>query len=228
MTNDPWLGGGHVPDVLSVRPIFWGGKIVALLAGNSAHVSDLGGKPTPDARDNYEEGLHIPPCLLYREGVLNRDVMDIIGANSRLPRQVLGDVQAQGNANALMESRVHALLEDKGLEDLKAISDELQRRAERAMRERVAGLKDGLYLGDATSDGVGEDVYIATQVRISGSNVEITFDGTSPESRWGINVPFQLTTAEALYALQFSSAPTSHCWRARCGPSRYGRQRAVF
>ena len=206
VTNDPWLGGGHVPDVLSVRPIFWGGKIVAY-AGNCAHVSDLGGKPTPDARDNYEEGLHIPPCLLYREGVLNRDVMNIIGANSRLPRQVLGDVQAQSNANALMENRVHALLEDKGLQDLEAISDELQRRAERAMRERVAGLKDGLYLGEATSDGVGEDVYIATQVRISGSNVEITFDGTSLESRWGINVPFQLTAAEALYALRVLLGP---------------------
>jgi N-methylhydantoinase B len=206
ITNDPWLGGGHVPDVLSVRPIFWKDRIVAY-AGNIAHVSDLGGKPTPDARDNFEEGLHIPPCRLYRGGVLNEDIMAMIGANSRLPRQVLGDVQAQSAANALMERRVQTVLQDKGLADLDDLSRDLQARAERVMRERIQRMPDGLYLGSATSDGIGEPIQIETQITISGSDVSVAFEGTSPESRWGINVPFNLTVAETLYALRVLLGP---------------------
>jgi N-methylhydantoinase B len=206
ITNDPWLGGGHIPDVLLVRPIFWAGRIVGY-AGNIAHVSDLGGKPSADARDNYEEGLHIPPCHIYRAGELNTDLMLMIGANSRLPHQVQGDVQAQGAANALMERRVHEVLRDKQLSDLDALSHDLQERAERAMRERIASLPQGVYRGEAYSDGVGEGIKIVAAVRVGDGEIEVDFDGTSAESRWGINVPFNLTVAEALYALRVLLGP---------------------
>ena len=65
VTNDPWIGGGHLPDVLTLRPVFCDGNIAAYVA-NIAHLSDLGGKPTPDGRDNFEEGFHLPPVRLVR------------------------------------------------------------------------------------------------------------------------------------------------------------------
>jgi N-methylhydantoinase B len=206
ITNDPWLGGGHVPDVMSIRPIFWGGRIVGY-AASIVHVSDVGGKPTGDGRDNFEEGLHIPPMHLYRGGVLNADLMAVIGANARRPSQVQGDVQAMGSANALMERRAQEILEQRGMADFEAVSGELQGRAERAMRERIASLPDGIYRDELDCDGLGEAVRIAVAVRIARDTVEVDFTGTSPESRWGINVPSQLTYAQTMYALRVILGP---------------------
>jgi N-methylhydantoinase B len=206
ITNDPWLGGGHVPDVLSIRPIFWGGRIVGYGA-SIVHVSDVGGKPTGDGRDNFEEGLHIPPMHLYRAGVLNADLMAIIGANARRPRQVQGDVQAMGSANSLMERRAQEILEQRGLPDFHAVSADLQGRAERAMRERIATLPDGTYRDELDCDGLGEAIRIAVAVTIYQDTVAVDFTGTSPESRWGINVPSQLTYAQTMYALRVVLAP---------------------
>jgi N-methylhydantoinase B len=206
ITNDPWLGGGHIPDVLLVSPIFWEGRLVGY-TGSIAHVSDLGGKPSPDARDTYEEGLHIPPGHIFRAGKINEDLMLIIGANSRLPHQVQGDVQALNAANMLMQRRMHEVLRETGLSDLDAMSEDLQARAERAMRERIASLPPGVYRGEAYSDGVGESIKIVVTIRIGAGEIEIDFDGTAPQSRWGINVPFNLTVAEALYALRVLIGP---------------------
>lgn len=206
ITNDPWLGGGHVPDVLSIRPIFWEDRIVGY-AASIVHVSDVGGKPTGDGRDNFEEGLHIPPMHLYRGGVLNADLMAIIGANARRPSQVQGDVQAMGSANALMERRAQEILTQRKLHDFAAVSDELQGRAETAMRDRIASLPDGTYRDELDCDGLGEAVRIAVAVTISGGSVEVDFAGTTGESRWGLNVPFNLSRAESLYALKVILGP---------------------
>jgi N-methylhydantoinase B len=206
ITNDPWLGGGHIPDVLLVSPVFWEDRIIGY-TGSIAHVSDLGGKPSPDARDNYEEGLHIPPCHIFRAGKINTDLMVIIGANSRLPHQVQGDVQALNAANILMQRRMHEVLRETQMSDLDAMSEDLQARAERAMRERISSLPPGVYRGEAYSDGVGESIKIVATIRIGAGEIEVDFDGTAPESRWGINVPLNLTVAEALYALRVLLGP---------------------
>jgi N-methylhydantoinase B len=206
VTNDPWLGGGHVPDILSIRPIFWTGRIVGY-AASIVHVSDVGGKPTGDGRDNFEEGLHIPPMHLYRADVLNADLMAIIGANARRPRQVQGDVQAMGAANTLMERRAQETLKERGIPDFDAVSADLQSRAERAMRQRIAGLPDGTYRDELDCDGLGEKIRIAVAITVSGDTVAVDFHGTSPESRWGINVPSQLTYAQTMYALRVVLAP---------------------
>lgn len=206
ITNDPWLGGGHVPDILSIRPMYWNGRLVGYSA-SIVHVADMGGKPTGDGRDTFEEGLHIPPMHLYREGVLNRDLFAIIGANARRPGQVQGDVQAMGAANALMERRAQEVLGQSGLADFASVSEDLQRRSELAIRSRIAALPDGIYTDELDCDGLGEAVRIAVAVTVEAEEVAVDFRGTTGESRWGLNVPFNLTRAEALYALRVILGP---------------------
>jgi N-methylhydantoinase B len=206
ITNDPWIGGGHIPDVLSMRPVFWRGELVAFV-GNIAHLSDLGGKPSADARDNFEEGFHIPPIHLVHEGRLNQDVLGFIGANSRLPKQVMGDVQAQSAANALMERRVRELLEDVGLATFRQQVKFVQDRAEAAMRSRLRALPDGVYSGVADSDGLGEPLRVAVAITVAGDSITADYTGSSPQSTFGLNVPFQLTVAETLYSLRVALAP---------------------
>ena len=71
------------------------------IVGTIGHVSDIGGtKDSLAAREIYEEGLQIPPMKLYREGVLNEDLMTLLVENVRKSEQVVGDVHAMVSANA--------------------------------------------------------------------------------------------------------------------------------
>jgi N-methylhydantoinase B len=199
LTNDPWLASGHLPDFLSVLPIFWGGRIVAY-ATSVAHVSDIGGKPTADAADNFEEGLHIPPCKLYRHGEINDDILRFIRANSRLPRHVSGDVQALHSANSLMSRRIQEMLAEHGRTDLEHISDILQERAGEAIRGRIRALPDGTYTAQTYSDGNGDAIKIVVAVTIDDDRMHVDFTGTSDQVPYGINVPFTMACSEATYA----------------------------
>ena len=92
ITNDPWLASGHHHDITIVTPVFFDGRVVALVA-NTCHVVDIGGRGfTPDGRQVYEEGLNIPILFLYKAGVLNETLMEIIRMNVREANQVVGDI----------------------------------------------------------------------------------------------------------------------------------------
>ena len=75
ITNDPWLCAGHLFDIAVVTPVFRNGTLVAL-TGTVGHVGDIGGtKDSLRAREIYEEGIQIPPMMLYRAGVPNDDLL---------------------------------------------------------------------------------------------------------------------------------------------------------
>ena len=78
VTNDPWLCAGHLFDIAVVTPVFRNGALVAL-TGTVGHVGDIGGtKDSLRAREIYEEGIQIPPMMLYRAGVPNDDLFTLI------------------------------------------------------------------------------------------------------------------------------------------------------
>jgi N-methylhydantoinase B len=106
-----------------------------------------------------------------------------------------------------MERRAQEILAQRGLLDFEAVTTELQSRAERAMRKRIASLPDGTYRDELDCDGLGEAVRIVIAVTISQDTVAVDFTGTSSESHWGINVPSQLTYAQTMYALRVVLAP---------------------
>ena len=85
LTNDPWLGTGHLNDFTVVTPTWRNGEIVALFACTT-HVVDVGGRGFgPDGRQVYEEGINIPIMPLALGGKMNRMVLDIIAHNVRNP-----------------------------------------------------------------------------------------------------------------------------------------------
>lgn len=203
VTNDPWIGGGHVPDVLCMRPVFYRDRLVAF-AANVAHVSDLGGRPSAEASDVFEEGLLIPPTFLERGGRRNEELLQLIASNSRMPNQVLGDLRALSSANALTERRIQELLARLQLDDLAEVSATLQDSAERAMRERIRTLPQGTYFGEAFSDGFDKSLKIQAAVTVGDGEIAVSFDGTDDQIRWGMNTPFNLTYAETVYALRLA------------------------
>src|SRR6266850_1123542 len=149
ITNDPWQGTGHMSDVCLVKPIFFDSgsqrRLVAFSA-TTAHMPDIGGRIRAiEARELFEEGFHIPLTHLIREGRVDDTLVALLRANVRTPDQTVGDIWAQVSANELMENRVRRLMEEYELASLDELGDELFGRSERAMREAIRAVPDGIY-----------------------------------------------------------------------------------
>ncbi|MBM3451236.1 MAG: hydantoinase B/oxoprolinase family protein, partial [Armatimonadetes bacterium] len=198
ITNDPWICAGHLNDINLLRPIFHRGKLVAF-AANTAHLSDVGGRGSAEAVDLFEEGLRIPPSKIFVGGRPNEDVFNFVRANSRTPKQIIGDLEAQLAANASTEKRILEMMEEYDLADLEVITEEIQERTERAMRAVIARLPDGEYHGEIMADGFDEGMLIKVKVTIGGSDVLVDYAGTSPQVNRGINCPFNLTYAQTMF-----------------------------
>src|SRR5207248_10856819 len=140
ITNDAWMGTGHMSDVSVLKPIFHRDRLVAFSA-TTAHMPDIGGRVRAiEAREVFEEGLHIPLAKLVHAGRTDETMVQLIRANVRTPDMTMGDIWAQAGANELMERRVRALLDDYGLDGLEGLGDELFSRSERAMRDAIAAV----------------------------------------------------------------------------------------
>ena len=154
ITNDIWLGTGHLPDITLAKPIFKDGKLVAFSA-TTAHAPDIGGKiRSPEPREVFEEGLQIPPMKMIAAGKTDETLVTIIRKNVRTPDQTMGDLWAQVVALDLMEDRLRVLMEGYGLPDLTDLAREIQGRCETAMRAAIRELPDGTYSSELKTDGL--------------------------------------------------------------------------
>lgn len=208
LTNDPWLGSGHLPDITILQPVFAAGRLVAWV-GSIAHQADIGGSPwSPDAREVYEEGVRLPPMLVAREQRLNEDLFEILRANVRLPEEVTGDVLAQMAAGDVAARRLVELLRDTGLHDLGPASASMRSITDRSMRAAVANIPDGSYAAALDLDGTGkEPIHVEVRVAVEGDRLFVDYTGTSPEVRQGINCPFTYTEAYTCYPFKCALDP---------------------
>ncbi|MCG8547960.1 MAG: hydantoinase B/oxoprolinase family protein [Alphaproteobacteria bacterium] len=209
LTNDPWLGAGHLPDYCFVKPIFMEETVIGYFSC-LGHMQDIGGTLSYfGARDVYEEGLRIPPCKLYDGGEPNEQVLDIIRANSRVPNLVIGDIRAIRTALQSATNQLLEFLNDYGLRDLRAISRAIQDRSESAMRAVVGSLPDGCYAHAVNVDGQGgAPITIAGRVTIDGEELRVDYRGTSPETDVAaVNCSMNYTRGSTLVALKSALVP---------------------
>jgi N-methylhydantoinase B len=203
VTNDPWLATGHLPDFTVVTPIFHCGEIVGF-AGSIAHSPDVGGALwSADCRELFEEGIRILPTRLIRGGGWNADVVDLLCANVRVPKQVMGDLEAQVVSNEVSVRRVAEFLQDTGLSDLQGLSADLQARTDRAMRRAIGSVPDGIYKAAIEADGFDEQMTrIVCTITVSGETMHIDYEGTSPQIDRGINCVMNYTHAYSVYPVK--------------------------
>ncbi|MDF2619312.1 MAG: apc4 1 [Xanthobacteraceae bacterium] len=206
ITNDPWLGTGHLPDINVAMPIFRGDELVGF-SGTVAHAADIGGRlRSPSTAEIFEEGLRIPRSKLISDGSVNQTLVDIIRDNVRVPDQVIGDLWAQVAANRMLGQRLLDTLEETGC-DLQVIGSEIQARSEMAMREAIEALPDGIYENEISVDGFVEPVTIRCRIDVRGDSVAVDYAGSSPQLPRAINVVPIYTFAYSAYALKCVLAP---------------------
>lgn len=204
IVNDPYLGGTHLMDVRFVKPFFYKGRLVSWLA-NTGHWPDIGGMVpggfSANATEVEQEGLRLPPVKLYKEGVLDEEILSIILSNIRIADQRIGDIKAQAAALAIGEKRLTALLDRYGADVVEQAIEELKQRASQQMRARIATIPDGVYEGSAVvdSDGVvDEPLLIKMKVTKAGEELHFDMTGSSPPCRGPMNSVIA-TTYSSIY-----------------------------
>ncbi|MGL4286074.1 MAG: hydantoinase B/oxoprolinase family protein, partial [Phreatobacter sp.] len=145
ITNDPWMGTGHLPDLTLAKPLFRGGRLIGF-AASTTHSPDMGGRTgTTDIRDVFEEGLQVPMLKLIDAGRIDQTFLAMLRKNVRVPDLVVGDLFAQVSALELVERRLFDLMRDYELDELDSLADEILSRSEAAMRAAIRAFPDGSY-----------------------------------------------------------------------------------
>src|SRR2546426_872662 len=211
MLNDPYAGGTHLPDITLVMPVPNPERrtlIPVFYVANRAHHSDVGGAQPASmglSEDIYQEGLRIPPVALARGGRIQRDVLALLLANVRTPREREGDLTAQVAACRLGERRLRELLEKYGVRKTVLYLEALERYSARLMREALRRIPDGDYAAEDFLDDDGfsaRPVRLRVTVRIRGERATVDFTGTSPACRGSVNAVLAITTSAVFYVFR--------------------------
>ena len=207
ITNDPWLGTGHLHDITVVSPIFRKGVHIGFFAC-TAHVVDIGGRGFgPDGNEVYEEGLLLPIMKFAERGNVSQDLLRIVRANVREPDQVVGDMYSLAACNEAGERRLQSMMDEFGIDNLDGLSDFIIDTSRKATREAISKVPPGVYDNDMRVDGYDEPVTMVVALTVDGDRLSADFAGTSGMSRFGVNVPEVYTRAYACYGLKCAIAP---------------------
>ncbi len=201
ITNDPWMGTGHLNDFVITTPCFRNGKLVALFSCTS-HLMDIGGIGFgPDATDVFMEGLYIPMLKLFDQGKVNETLMSMIRANTRLPVDTEGDVYSLAGCNDVGARRLVEMMDEFGIDSLDQLGDHIIARSREAVLAEIAKLPKGTWHNEMMIDGYDEPLTLKATLTISDGGIHVDYSGTSPASGRGINVPHAYTTAYTVFGL---------------------------
>lgn len=208
VTNHPWVASGHLPDITVVLPIFYKGKAIGF-SSVVLHLPDIGGRGggRADTTSFYEEGLLIPIVKLYSKGIVDQVVVSFISNNVRIPREVMGDIEAAVTAVKAGEGRVIDFLKEYSLEDIDLFANSIQNISERAMREAIKKLPAGTYTNTIVFDGWDNPLTINLSILIKGDELKVDYAGTSLQISYGINSVYNYTYAYTIYAIKCVICP---------------------
>lgn len=210
ITNDPWIGAGHSPDIYIASPVFRDRRLIGFTV-TVAHHLDIGGRVgSTDSQDVYEEGLLLPLLKLYSEGRRNDDVFRIIAENVRMPHIVLGDLDAQLAANRVGADRLVELAEDYALEGFVDIAAAITAATEKAMKAAIRALPNGVHeLAEEieVKDENGKPIVIKARIEIRDEQVLFDYAGTSAQVRRPINCVLNYTITFTALALKMALVP---------------------
>ena len=218
--NDPYHGGTHLPDITMVSPVFAGGDLLYFVASR-AHHADVGGMSPgslPLSVELYQEGLIIPPVKLCDAGEYNDALLALIIANSRGPKERLGDLQAQLAAQRVGERRLLGLLAAHGRERLREHENALLDYSRRPTEASIAAIPDGVYRFEDALEGDGQREFripIVVTLRVDGQRMLVDFSGSAGASSGKCGMRWRRLSVRR------PGTPSAR-WRKRTWPVNHG------
>jgi 5-oxoprolinase (ATP-hydrolysing) len=209
LTNAPYNGGTHLPDVTAISPVFSsdGGGPPLFFIASRGHHADIGGSTPgsmpPDSHVVDEEGVLIDGFLLVDRGTFREaELLELLGSGfwpARNPRQNVGDFQAQVAANERGIHELHRMVEEFGLDVVQAYMAHVQDNAEESVRRVIDQLHDGEFAYEMDDGAV---VKVRITVDHGARRAVLDFSGTSAQLSSNFNAPFAITRAAVLYVFR--------------------------
>ena len=216
--NHPFEGNvTHTSDTVVLIPIFYEDAIVGY-SGTLAHKPDLGGiRGLTAARDLWEEGLVIPPVKYHSRGVINRDVERIVGANSRIPTETLGDLRGQVAACNVGARRMVELCGRFGPSTVTAAGRELMNRVAMRLRAALKKMPDGTHEAEGMLDHDNIDLTRSLRAHLSitktGDRIVFDFSKSDDQAQGAVNLVTPMVKNScycALMAMTDANLPFNH------------------
>ena len=204
--NDPYLGGTHLPDVTLIAPVFVDNERSLLgFVANRAHHANIGCDTPgsmPISSSLEEEGLIIPPTLLFKSGQLQQQALSLLQIQGD---SLSGDFAAQAGANTLGVQRLQTLLTTMSIDAYQKGMEELNDYADRITANTIAGLQVGEYrfTDYLDDDGCGQsNIKLALTLRIRPDSLELDFRDSSDQVTGNLNCPESVVAAAAFYCVR--------------------------
>jgi len=214
ITNNPYIGGSHLPDMCVITPVFFEGEFVAVVA-NLAHHVDVGGisagSMATHATEIFQEGIRVPPVKLFAAGELRDELFAVLLTNIRTQDKTRGDIMAQVSANRLGQRRIHELLDEWGADRFQVSAHELVDYATRRTRAAIEQLPDGsaTFTDYLEHDGNNENpVAITVTVEVAGDQLSVDFRQTDDQVRGAVNCSWAVTEGCVAYVTKLLTDPS--------------------
>ena len=210
VVNDPYDGGTHLPDITIIAPVTLGGQ--RFYVANRAHHSDIGGISAgsmPLSTHIDQEGVRIPPSLIFRAGQLVEPLLQKILTASRTPEERRGDLEAQFAANFLGVRRLMETARKYDPATMASYARGLMDYAETMTRRMIADLPDGRYPAEdlLDDDGISEEhIPIRLDLTVDGDGAVLDFSRSALQVAGSINCVRAVTVSAVYYCFKCLSA----------------------
>ncbi len=207
VSNDPALGGSHLPDITVITPVFDERETLLGFTASRGHHADIGGStpgsmPT-DSKRLEEEGIVMSALPLVRDGsLLEADISRLLSAGqfpARNPKENIADLEAQLAANRLGARLLNELSMELTPDGLMKRMNALHDLAARWVRDRIRDLPDGKR---SFMDVMDDGTKIAVTVTVDDDRLILDFSDCSPQTDNNLNAPYAVTLAAVLYVLR--------------------------
>ena len=203
--NNPYGSGSHSQDAAIVMPVFLNKKILIGYTAIKAHWLDTGGKEpySTDTVDVFQEGTIYPGLKLYNKGQLVEDIYKLIIANTRVPKAIIGDLNAQLNGVKAGALALKRIVKKFGIKTFDSCVCKIYEHGEKLVRKTISKIPDGKYSGwgQMDSNGVDKDpVRFKININVKGSDLELDFSEAPEQQNGPINCPLPSTVSKARVA----------------------------
>jgi N-methylhydantoinase B/oxoprolinase/acetone carboxylase alpha subunit len=223
ISNDPYCGGQHLPDIVAYRAVFHQGCRIGFV-GTLCHHLDVGGSSPgsygSSATEIFQEGLRIPPVKLIEAGRLIEPIRAIILQNVRQPELLWGDLQSQIASLNVGAGSIERLAAKLGPARFERALAQLLDASEAGMRAVIGRIPDGTYAFEdrIDDDGIADDpIVIRAAVTVAGDEMTVDLTGCSPQSLGPSNATLASTCSAVFYALMATAdvpvAANAGCYR---------------
>ncbi len=208
VTNDPFEGGSHLPDVTVVSPVFVSGaQGPSFFVASRGHHADLGGTTPgsmpPDSTCLEDEGVLIPAFRLVSQGrFAEARVRALLGGArypARCPDDNVADLVAMVAANRAGERLLKAFVIEQGARVVAVTMEQLQRASAAKVAREIKKLPDGVY---PFADRMDSGIPLCVEVTVEGDRMKVDFAGTGPADRHNLNAPRAVVEAALIYVVR--------------------------